>query len=73
MLQRRLLLCLYGLGTNVGIQMVLRDPAWKKQLSAVDRRGLTALFWSHLNLYGRFELDMNRHLELDTAVAGPSQ
>ncbi|MFB4284950.1 Tn3 family transposase [Nonomuraea sp. MTCD27] len=55
------------------IQMVLRDPAWNKQLSAADRRGLTALFWSHLNLYGRFELDMNRHLELDTAVAGPPQ
>ncbi|MFI6744129.1 Tn3 family transposase [Nonomuraea sp. NPDC050451] len=59
------------------IQMVLRDPGWKKRLSPADRRGLTALFWSHLNLYGRFELDMNRHLELDTAldtvVAGPSQ
>ncbi len=47
------------------IQIVLRDPAWRKRLSAADRRGLTALFWSHLNLYGRFELDMNRHLELD--------
>ncbi|MFI7640499.1 Tn3 family transposase [Nonomuraea sp. NPDC049400] len=53
------------------IQMVLRDPAWTKQLSPADRRGLSALFWSHLNLYGRFELDMNRHLELGVAVAGP--
>ncbi|MEV3986729.1 Tn3 family transposase [Nonomuraea sp. NPDC049758] len=52
------------------IQMVLRDPAWKKRLGPADRRGLTALFWSHLNLYGRFELDMNRHLELE-AVADP--
>ncbi|MBB3724569.1 Tn3 family transposase [Nonomuraea dietziae] len=47
------------------IQIVLRDPAWQKRLSPADRRGLTALFWSHLNLYGRFELDMSRHLELD--------
>ncbi|MFI6456992.1 Tn3 family transposase [Streptosporangium amethystogenes] len=53
------------------IQMVVRDPAWTKQLSPADRRGLTALFWSHLNLYGRFELDMNRHLELDSTVSGP--
>jgi hypothetical protein len=53
------------------IQIVLRDPAWQKRLSPADRRGLTALFWSHLNLYGRFELDMNRHLELEADPADP--
>jgi TnpA family transposase len=52
------------------IQIVLRDPAWRKRLSPADRRGLTALFWSHLNLYGRFELDMSRHLELDGVPLG---
>ncbi|MEO3870978.1 hypothetical protein ABGB18_19380 [Nonomuraea sp. B12E4] len=50
---------------------MLRDAAWRKRLSAADRRGLTALFWSHLNLYGRFELDMNRHLELDGVALSP--
>jgi hypothetical protein len=43
----------------------LHDPAWQKQLSLAARRGLSALFWTHLNLYGRFELGMSRHLELD--------
>jgi hypothetical protein len=50
---------------------VLRDPAWRKRLNPADRRGLTALFWSHLNLYGRFELDMSRHLELDGVPLSP--
>ncbi|MER6175667.1 hypothetical protein [Streptosporangium sp. NPDC001681] len=49
-----------------------RDAAWQKRLTPVDRRVLSALFWTHLNLYGRFELDMNRHLELDGIPAGPS-
>ncbi|MFF5212189.1 Tn3 family transposase [Streptosporangium sp. NPDC000396] len=46
------------------VQIVLRDPAWQKRLTPADRRGLSALFWTHLNLYGRFELDMNNHLDL---------
>ncbi|WP_433501764.1 Tn3 family transposase (plasmid) [Sphaerimonospora sp. CA-214678] len=52
---------------TIMIQIVLRDPAWQKRLTPADRRGLSALFWTHLNLYGRFELDMNTHLDLDTA------
>ncbi|MGN9845938.1 Tn3 family transposase [Nonomuraea sp. H19] len=52
---------------TVMVQIVLHDPAWQKRLTPADRRGLSALFWSHLNLYGRFELDMSRHLELDPA------
>lgn len=46
------------------VQIVVRDPAWQKRLTPADRRGLSALFWTHLNLYGRFELDMNSHLDL---------
>ncbi|MCM3925641.1 transposase [Frankia sp. AiPs1] len=44
-------------------------------LTAADRRGLSALFWTHINLYGRFQLDMTSHLDALTppsdAVAGP--
>ncbi len=47
------------------IQIVLRDPQWQKKLTDEDRRGLSALFWTHVNLYGRFELDMSTHLDLD--------
>ena len=27
-------------------------------------RSVSALFWSHLNLYGKFELDMSKQLDL---------
>lgn len=47
------------------IQIVLRDPAWQDRLTDEDRRGLSALFWTHVNLYGRFELDMDTHLNLE--------
>jgi hypothetical protein len=46
------------------VQRVLSDPAWQARLTDADRRGLSALFWTHVNLYGRFELDMNSHLDL---------
>ena len=29
-----------------------------------DRRGLTALFWSHVNQYGTCRLDMDKRLDL---------
>lgn len=28
---------------------------------------LTPLFWSHVNLYGRFSIDMTTHLDLEAA------
>jgi TnpA family transposase len=52
------------------IQIVLADPAWRDKLTDNDRRALSALFWTHLNLYGRFELDMSNFLDLD-AGGGP--
>jgi TnpA family transposase len=47
------------------IQIVLRDEAWRGRLTDTDLRGLSALFWGHLNLYGRFDLDMTRFMDLD--------
>jgi TnpA family transposase len=47
------------------IQIILRDPKWRARLTDADRRGLSALFWTHLNLYGRFELDMGKFLDLE--------
>ena len=46
------------------VQQVLADPAWAGRLTAEDRRALSALFWTHVNLYGTFTLDMDRHLDL---------
>jgi len=31
-------------------------------------RGITPLFWSNFNPYGRFELDLDRHLDLAPAA-----
>ncbi|OEV04601.1 Tn3 family transposase [Streptomyces oceani] len=47
------------------MQQVLADPKWADTLTDADRRALSPLFWTHVNPYGRFELDMNSRLELD--------
>ncbi|GAA2268141.1 Tn3 family transposase [Streptomyces atrovirens] len=46
------------------LQRVLAEPKWAKKLTAEDRRGLTALFWSNINPYGTFRLDMDKRLDL---------
>jgi TnpA family transposase len=52
---------------TIMIQIVLADSKWRKKLTDEDRRGLSALFWTHLNLYGKFELDMSNFLNLAAA------
>ncbi len=37
---------------------------WADRLTEEDRRGLTPLFWTHVNPYGQFNLQMDRHLDL---------
>lgn len=54
-------------------QQVLAEPKWADRLTDADRRGLSPLFWTHVNPYGRFELDMNSRLDLDFAAAVPGQ
>lgn len=46
------------------VGLVRRRPFRQEKLTDADRRGLSALFWSHLNLYGKFELDMSKQLDL---------
>jgi hypothetical protein len=46
------------------VHEVLAEPKWANRLTEADWRGLSPLFWTHVNPYGRFELDMNRHLRL---------
>ncbi|MEV4569941.1 Tn3 family transposase [Nonomuraea sp. NPDC049419] len=55
------------------IQTVVRDAKGRRKPTPIDLRGLSALFWTHLNLYGRLELDMNRHLDLDPGGAEQRQ
>ncbi len=35
---------------------------WANRLTARDRHALTPLFWEHVNLYGRQELDMRTRI-----------
>ncbi|MFD6278790.1 hypothetical protein ACFWFI_24965 [Streptomyces sp. NPDC060209] len=53
------------------VQQILAERAWAKRLSDEDRRGLTALFWSSVNPYGTFRLDMDKRLDLGLAVPHP--
>ncbi|MFE0930604.1 Tn3 family transposase [Streptomyces mutabilis] len=46
------------------MQQVLADPKWADTLTDADRRALSPLYWTHVNPYGRFELDMNSRLDL---------
>ncbi|MFI5689074.1 Tn3 family transposase [Streptomyces sp. NPDC051636] len=50
------------------LQQVPAEPAWASRLTPEDRRGLTALFWSNINPYGTFRLDMNKRLDLLSAT-----
>ncbi|WP_131816102.1 Tn3 family transposase [Streptomyces sp. 3213.3] len=52
------------------VQHVLADPEWADTLTEADRRGLSPLFWTHVNPYGRFERDMTSRLDLDLAATG---
>ncbi|MGW4824867.1 DUF4158 domain-containing protein [Streptomyces sp. NPDC004227] len=53
------------------LQQVLADSKWAKKLTDEDRRGLTALFWSNVNPYGTFRLDMDKRLDLGLPVGVP--
>lgn len=59
--------CLVYINTLL-LQRVLADPKWARRLTLEDRRALNALFWTNINPYGRFRLDMNTRLDLDLAA-----
>ena len=46
------------------VQQVLADPAWRERFTQADWRGLTPLFYRHINPYGRFDLDMSYRIPL---------
>ena len=46
------------------LQHVLAQPGWYERMSEADWRGLTPLFYSHINPYGTFDLDMQKRLLL---------
>lgn len=48
------------------LQNVLDSSDWDELLGPDERRGLSPLFWSNINPYGHFRLDLTKRLELPT-------
>lgn len=46
------------------VQQVLADENWQQRMTEADWRGLSPLFYTHINPYGSFDLDMESRLEL---------
>ena len=46
------------------VQQVLADPTWYNRFTDADWRGLTPLFYQHINPYGRFDLDMSYRIPI---------
>jgi TnpA family transposase len=65
-------ICLVYVNTLM-VQQVLKEPEWRNRLTAADWRGLTPLFFTHINPYGTFKLDMNTRLPIEPHRQGPGQ
>lgn len=46
------------------LQEILAEPIWRAAMTDEDRRGLTPLFYTHVNPYGEFKLDIEKRLAL---------
>lgn len=55
--------CLVYINTLM-VQQVLDEPLWYDRMTEADWRGLTPLFYLHVNPYGRFDLDMSQRIPL---------
>jgi TnpA family transposase len=50
------------------LQQVLVEKAWENRLTDEDLRGLTPLFYGHINPYGTFHLDLSTRLDINEIV-----
>lgn len=51
------------------LQTVLVEPKWAGRMTEEDYRGLTPLIYSHVNPYGRFDLDLNSRIDFGRLAA----
>jgi TnpA family transposase len=56
-------ICLVYINTLM-LQQVLVEPAWRERMGEEEQRGLTPLFYAHVNPYGEFNLDLEKRLAL---------
>ena len=57
-------ICLVYINTLM-IQQILSEPQWADRLTAEDLRALTPLVYTHVNPYGRFNLNLNERLLIE--------
>lgn len=68
------LLCLHLLQASMVyintlmIQQVLEEPGWSDRMTPRNLAALSPLITQHINPYGRFELDMETRLPLDSRL-----
>jgi len=55
---------------NLG-RAVLEDTQFHNLMGPNEQRGLTPLFWSNINPYGKFTLDMDTRLDINTREPEP--
>ena len=51
------------------LQTVLVEPQWISRMMPEDYRGLTPLIYSHVNPYGRFDLDLDTRIDFSALAA----
>ncbi|KAJ8139582.1 hypothetical protein OY671_007209 [Metschnikowia pulcherrima] len=51
------------------LQTVSVEPKWAGRMTPEDYRGLTPLIYSHVNPYGRFDLDSNDRIDFGRLAA----
>ncbi len=61
-------ICLVYINTLM-LQQVLAEPVWRGHMGAAERRGLTPLFYAHVNPYGEFKLDLEKRLDIEDVPA----
>jgi TnpA family transposase len=61
-------ICMVYINTLM-LQQVLAESWWGEHMGEEDRRGLTPLFYSHVNPYGEFKLDLETRLALQDIPA----
>jgi Tn3 transposase DDE domain len=64
-------ICLIYINTLL-VQRVLAEPKHFQAMQPADWRGLTPLFYQHVNPYGIFRLDMNERMQIDGEEATAS-
>jgi TnpA family transposase len=61
-------ICLVYINTLM-LQQVLAEPGWRSHMGEAERRGLTPLFYTHVNPYGDFKLDLEKRLDIQELSA----